>query len=223
MGEVAKEGRTVLFVSHNMAAIVNLCNKAMLLDGGRKLLWGEAADVVANYLRSVAAHAEVKWMDDSVRPGDTTIKLHAVRIVDREGRVVDTVGLETEFYVEMEYEIRKPIRGLQVGFRLATSDGTVVFTSGDTDNRPDEETDRQPGYYLARCMIPGGLLSPQTYYFSFGAHVPNVHTHFFVEDVLTLTVVRTQPRGSIVDDKRQGIICPVLHWQVSRITGGEVL
>ncbi len=219
MTQIAQGGRTVVFVSHNMAAILGLCDIAMLIDGGRRQLLADPGSVVKKYLQEAAGRAEVRWTDEQTMPGDDTIQLHAVRIRNCAGEVVDTIDMEAGFWVEIEYEIRKPVRGLQLGFRMTAAEGTVVLTSGDTDNHPNGTLERHPGQYLSRCAMPGGLLSAQTYFFSFGAHVPNIQTHYFVESALSVSVVRTQPMGSIADDRRQGVICPVLPWDVSSHQG----
>jgi lipopolysaccharide transport system ATP-binding protein len=139
-----------------------------------------------------------------------------VQVTGSEGPPTETVDMEEPFAVEMEYEIQRKVDNLQIGFRLSTADGTAVLTSSDMDGSCCNGRVRLPGLYHARCLLPGGLLSPQSYHLSFGAHVPGVQVHFFLETALELTVARTHPRGATVDDKRQGVICPVLPWNVRR-------
>src|SRR5437762_3705068 len=79
-----KEGRTVLFVSHNMGAIRNLCSTVELLADGRIEMRGAPRKVIAHFLRSGASRAEIRWANGDM-PGDDTIKLHMVRITDTEG------------------------------------------------------------------------------------------------------------------------------------------
>ena len=207
------EGRTVLFVSHNMGAIRNLCSTVELLADGRIEMRGAPRKVIAHFLRSGASRAEIRWTNGDM-PGDDTIKLHMVRITDTEGCGIHMVDGGSGFVVEMEYEIFRKVRGLEVGFRLSTVDGTAILT---TDDKPSDYAGsvRLPGRYLARCQMPAGLLSSQTYCFSFGAHEPNVRLHYLVEAALELVVSQTLARAG--NDPSWGVICPTLPWAVSKM------
>jgi lipopolysaccharide transport system ATP-binding protein len=221
MGDVAKEGRTVLFVSHNMVAIQSLCTNAMLLREGRVEAHGQVSAVINQYLRASAERSEKRWPEDSSKPGDDAVKLVAVRVLTTEGEKTNVIQMHEDFQIEIEYQIDRRLYGLQVGFRLLTSDGTVVLTSGDNDSSIADQGERNPGRYISRCLMPGRFLSPQTYFLSVGAHVPNVHTHFYVESPVSFTVARTDGRGTIADDKRLGVICPILPWRVTEIRGDD--
>ena len=181
------EGRTVLFVSHNMGAILALCSHALLLTAGQIELEGLPKNIIGHYL-SAGGRAEVRWQDDNM-PGDDTIRLHAARILDESDKVVATVAATNAIAIEIEYEIYRPARSLQIGLRVSTADGIIVFTTDDATANKGGASDRRLGLYLARCTIPGGLLSTQTYHVSFGAHVPNVHVHYFVEAALEFAVI----------------------------------
>jgi lipopolysaccharide transport system ATP-binding protein len=207
------EGRTVLFVSHNMGAILALCSHALLLTAGQIELDGLPTDIIGHYLSSGLSRAEVRWQGDDM-PGDDTIRLHAARILDESDKAVATIAATNAIAIEMEYEIYRPARSLQVGIRVSTADGIIVFT---TEDATGEASDRRPGLYLARCTTPGGLLSSQTYHVSFGAHVPNARVHYFVETALEFAVVGVNSREAEIDHGRRGIINPVLPWAVKRI------
>jgi lipopolysaccharide transport system ATP-binding protein len=207
------EGRTVLFVSHNMGAIRDLCSTVELLENGRIEMRGAPGEVIAHFLRSGASRAEIRWANGNM-PGDETIKLHMVRITDTEGRSIHTVDARSGFVVEMEYEIFRKVRGLEIGFRLSAVDGTPILTTDDTPSDCAGSV-RLPGRYLARCQMPAGLLSSQTYCFSFGAHEPNVRLHYLVEAALELGVSQTLTGGG--NDPRWGVICPALPWSVSKM------
>ena len=216
IGDVAKSGRTVLFVSHNMAAVLNLCDRVVLLEAGRIRAAGRPECVVADYLRSGAAQAQIQW-NSAEAPGDDTIRIRSARILDAAGQVSDLVNVRTGFAVQIEYEIQQRVRGLEVGFRLATSDGTEVLTAGDTDEHNGADIVREPGYYTARCIMPGRLLSPGSYSISLGAHVPGIRTCYLVETALTVTIAQTLRFGAAADDRRRGVICPPLQWNTDRV------
>src|SRR5437899_11537720 len=84
MGEVAQEGRTVLFVSHNMTAVNQLCPRAIMLCDGEIARMGNTPEVVAEYLKvGSKSGGERLWNDRQKAPGSDRIRLHAVRVVSR--------------------------------------------------------------------------------------------------------------------------------------------
>src|SRR6185436_19037308 len=101
MSEVAHHGRTVLFVSHNMTAVNQLCPRAILLKRGSIARDGRTADVVAEYLRS-GGGGEVRWDDPSDAPGNERARLHAVRAVSK-GEVAADVDIDQEVRIEVDF------------------------------------------------------------------------------------------------------------------------
>jgi lipopolysaccharide transport system ATP-binding protein len=214
MRDVASnEGTTILFVSHNMGAVLSLCSTSILLSAGRVENQGKPSAIVNTYLKNRSLRCEQSWPADR-RPGNEVVRLEAVRLKDCAGELTEEVDSQSGFSVEMDYEVynREP---LHVWFRLATNDGVVVLTSTDTDGLSDGGSPKAPGRYTARCRFPGGLLAPQTYLLSIGAHEPNIRSHFLVDGALEFAVRRSLT-CTAVDDGRQGIINPVLPWQVAR-------
>src|SRR5438046_9972265 len=127
---VVDEVLTVLFARHNMAAIGIRCWTVELLADGRIEMRGAPRKVIAHFLRSGASRAEIRWTNGDM-PGDETIKLHMVRITDTEGCGIHMVDGGSGFVVEMEYEIFRKVRGLEVGFRLSTVESTARLTTDD--------------------------------------------------------------------------------------------
>ena len=127
MGQVTRSGRTVLFVSHNMQAIKQLCDQAMLLYQGQNCGVGNVEYIVGDYMSSVGVDgAEKLWCGVDYAPGDDTIKLNAIRVMDQDE------NLKTEFrsseivLVEIEVNIIQLNSALTIGFDLITSDGVVI-------------------------------------------------------------------------------------------------
>jgi lipopolysaccharide transport system ATP-binding protein len=210
----AGEGRTVLLVSHNMGAILGLCSRALLMDSGQVKFNGLPKDAISDYLSY--QQSEMRWSDESM-PGDDTIKLESARVLDQSDSVATSLSVASPIVVEFQYRMLRPARSLQIGFRLSTSEGIAVLTTADTDGLSGP-IERKPGVYTARCVIPGGLLSAQTYYVTLGAHVPNVHIHYVVDPALKFSLIQTHASERDIDHRRQGVINPVLRWSVSKIS-----
>jgi lipopolysaccharide transport system ATP-binding protein len=216
MGDVAGQGRTVLFVSHNMAAIARLCQWAVWLDRGTLKDFGTADEVVARYYATGSqALGELTFRDRLAEaPGSEFVRLLAARTRAAEGHVTTSIGASSPLDVEIEYEILRPASSLRVGFTLIAHDGTVVFSSNDADGK---ETDslagaRSSGTYLSRCTIPGTFLNYGRYFLSFGSDTPMIQEHFFLERGLNFYVEQTGGVGGHVLDGRQGLVRPGLPW-----------
>jgi lipopolysaccharide transport system ATP-binding protein len=158
MGEVAKEGRTVLFVSHNMATIQRLCHSALLLDSGRIAACGTVSDVIQHYLKSVAPAVQ-QW-ERSDRP-TAEIYFRRVYLTDEAGGVIDHVTTAGQLRVVMEYVVEHRCRNLQVSVDLLDASGDLILASSPQD--VGVESPEQPGHYRAVVSLPPQILLPKLY------------------------------------------------------------
>lgn len=152
IGEVTREGRTVVVVSHDMSVVRNLCQVAWRLEGGRLVDAGPASDVVDGYVAAVA--------DSAVREAELTPDREALVAatgvtVHSSGR--DLIDVDDQVTLEIDYEVRDRAEGVDVGVRLV-KDGAVAFISLDVDVDEDLLAERAPGRYRARVELPRGLL-----------------------------------------------------------------
>lgn len=192
MTRVSEEGRTVLLVSHNMAAITRLCKWGIRLDGGQLREFGSAEDVVAKYLALESQGCgEVVFPSEINRaPGTEYIRLQTIRIRTENGRIATSLDARSPFTIEIGYRILRPVSNLRVGFRLMAHDGTVVLSSTDADSTADE-VKRQPGTYVSRSTIPGNFLNYGPYFLSVGSDTPMIQSHFLIDQGLAFRVEHT--------------------------------
>jgi lipopolysaccharide transport system ATP-binding protein len=217
MGDVAQAGRTVLFVSHNMAAITRLCTWGLWLDKGYLRDFGSTDDVVAKYFSAgVQALGELTFRDRlPAAPGSEYVRLLGLRVRSSRGEVTASLDARSPFDVEIEYEVLRPATSLRVGFRITAHDGTVLFSSTDSDG--GGEADRVPGTYVSRCTIPGPFLNFGQYFLSVGSDTPMIQSHFLLERALAFNVEQTGGIGGHISDGRQGVLRPALPWTVQRL------
>jgi lipopolysaccharide transport system ATP-binding protein len=104
MGEVAKEGRTILFVSHNMAAISRLCSVAYLLEGGRVVTWGPPQPVIEAYLSATKAPCAVPLRERHDRTGNGRMRFTELVIQDGRGNPVGAVASGQDIQISVGYE-----------------------------------------------------------------------------------------------------------------------
>jgi len=154
MTEVAREGRTVLFVSHNTGAIAELCTRAVLLDRGQKITEGAVGDVLLDYARLAGPEgSEVDLDDDPSLPAS----MLSATVRDIDGHPTTTFDLGDAVEIRIRYRIREPTRGLQLALNWSRNVVDVLHTF-DTDEAESWDEPRPPGVYEARCVMPRGFL-----------------------------------------------------------------
>lgn len=211
MGNVSREGRTVLFVSHNLGAITQFCERALWIDGGQLKLDGASADVVASYLTaSLATGAQRLDATD----GDGRFRFTSVRILSAHETPIPVVDFQSPSKIEIGYEVRAPLRNLSIISRLTDAQGTIVWTSWDTDSMDWRGSSvREAGQYRSVCIVPPYLLRPGVYHVDIGAAASAAGLPF-EENVLSFEVSEV---GYRMNRGRRGVITPVLQWETSRI------
>jgi lipopolysaccharide transport system ATP-binding protein len=156
---VARQGRTVLFVSHNMVAVKSLCSRAILLKIGSLVEDGEPARVVNQYLGAGrASRAETVWADPKQAPGTSTFRLQSVRVRNGSGETSSELSTREAFSVEIEYVNLSAGAALGATVLLYNSDGVHVLSS--LSNRESNWHGRAfpKGLFRSTCYFPGDLL-----------------------------------------------------------------
>jgi lipopolysaccharide transport system ATP-binding protein len=223
MSEVRREGRTVLFVSHNMGAVARLCDRAAWLDHGRMRALGGAEDIIADYLATSAnSSGEVNFSSEATPlPGSDGVRLVAVRIRNQRGEISSSLDVRHPFTIEMQYRVFRPLPNLSVGLRILTHDGVSVFTTRDLDEGNGDPL-RQPGDYVSRCEIPGNFLNYGQYFASFGADCDRHLGHFSLHQVLSFQIEETGGIAGHVPVRRLGILRTSFPWTIEKIDGSPV-
>jgi lipopolysaccharide transport system ATP-binding protein len=192
MGDVARSGRTIVFVSHNLGAITRLCHHAIWLDQGQAKLEGRVEDVVAAYVATGAMETgERRWDDRDRLPGNDKMSLRAVRIIGPNNETAERIDIRQSFWVEIEYSVWKQLTHIRTALRLQTSDGTIAFTSADSLDDAWDGVPRPPGTYMSRCEIPPNFLNEGPYWVTVSADIPFVEGIFYEESVVSFVVEQT--------------------------------
>ncbi len=223
MGDIAKGGRTVLFVSHNMFSIQNLCSRGILLDAGRISVDGNVTEVISEYL-SVGGEqtGELCWASPDVAPGDNRMRLKAIRIVS-EGEVTGMVDISKEFHIEVDYWNLEPNSQRLVSIHVNNSMGISVLTSANlpaVSLNPDPWYSRSypTGLFRTSCTIPGNLLNDGPH--SISAFVVNklqLDDYIGVRDIPLFTIQDTGAIRKEFTGKWIGAVRPQLAWKTTSI------
>jgi len=217
MSDVAQQGRTVLFVSHNMSAILRLTEESLVLDKGRLLLRAQTTQAVDFYMSSGFSDTGQRlWEPDEVPSEAAPFRPLAVRLCDTLGRVVDTIRSTEPVSVAVDYELSAPVTGLRVGIYLLTTRGEYVLTSFDTDDPElyEQYSVRPAGRYVSACTLPGNFLNEGRYVIGLNASSFRVKRYFQDEQALTFTVDGAGAPGMQWPEARLGPVRPDLNWKI---------
>lgn len=217
MQDVGQEGRTVLFVSHNMNAITRLCTRAILLQQGRIAMDGSAHDVVSQYISSGAGLSpEVTWPDLNTAPGDQVTRLRAVRVKTEDGQVRRWVDIHKPFAIELEHEVLEGGHVLYAYHSFFNDEGIKLFMTVD-QNSEWHNKPRPPGRYISRVWIPGDLLNEGHIYIQTSIRNFNTRTrHVSVREAVGFQVIDQFEREVLpgtFSGSLEGAVRPALTWE----------
>jgi lipopolysaccharide transport system ATP-binding protein len=221
MQDVAAGGRTVLFVSHNMAALSRLCPRSLLLKAGRIVMSGETRNLVSAHLIHDLEVVDFRPATRVERLDEAPVRLVSARLSCEQRTGTSKFAHDDELVLRLEYECAVHHPKLRVGFRLHSSDGTVLFTSTSTDRG----NSRAPacslgGTFQSECRIPPCLLNFGQYSITVTCDIPNQTVCFIYNGALSFSI---EPglETTYAEEYRLGALTPSLHWANCIIGGTE--
>src|SRR5579864_715303 len=211
MGQVSRDGRTILFVSHNMAAVKALCRKAILIKDGVVAASGTVADVVDNYLSNIASAASAReWRDSATAPGNEGVRLSYIRIIPPQGKAEITI--DTGAQIEIGFENLQENINLGCTVYVNNREGVLVFESG---HRISSDRNSRRGFYQVKGIIPGHLLNAGLYSLDVVFGKEQRYVLLRIDGVVSFEVENTATgRGSNMS-VAPGVIRPLLSWSHS--------
>jgi lipopolysaccharide transport system ATP-binding protein len=214
MNEVARAGRTVLFVSHDLSAVNALCERTLLLHEGAIVLDGPTREVSAHYLDTTnRLYSPITWIDFPQHES-VEIQLRAATIRQR-GAETTAVDCREEFTISLVYENLKALPGSRFFIIVRNAKGDVVFGTSDYDVLTPEVMNRRPGKFCSEVTVPAGLLKAGAYYATIGADIKNERVIFAENDAVQFDVYESGDDTLAERHKRVGVVAPILKWQTS--------
>ncbi|MBI3137634.1 MAG: ABC transporter ATP-binding protein [Sphingobacteriales bacterium] len=217
MEEVShKDGRTILFVSHNMSYIRSLCNKALLLDNGRLIAGGNSEEIISQYISSVRTNTPDTGSKATTPP---VVQLLSVNSITTSFQQSDSFAADETIGIEMEYEVLSPGHVLWLGYNLHNEEGINVFDTHSV-NTAEYSEPHATGKFKAVAWIPGHMLNTGLYFIScavFNHTSQVIYLHekdvlaFHVYDVFDRQTARGMSPGEF-----PGILRPLLKWHIEK-------
>ncbi|RIK35057.1 MAG: ABC transporter ATP-binding protein [Chloroflexi bacterium] len=217
MSSVAQQGRTILFVSHNMAAVQSLCGRAIWLHDGKMMEEGKPAQVISRYLQTSFTDAtERVWDDPATAPGNERVRLRRATVRPLQGEPGDPITVRTPFVFEFEYWNLQPGVPLHLSLHLYNEQGILIFDVAPTDEPAWEKGAFPVGLFHDRCHVPEDLLNDGMYRLDVLAL--NDQTVIYKQsNVLGFTVHDSSELRGNWYGKWEGAIRPMLEWETDLV------
>lgn len=214
MQDVAGQGRTVLFVSHNMGALNSLCPRSLLLNNGTIVSDDITANVILKYYSNEESTALFEPKTKKI--GDLNVELISGWIENREGEIFNSFNFNESFTVCLKYRILADQKSIPVpNFHFYYTDGSCAFIS-----QPPEEKSKEKGVYIAKCIIPKFFLNNKTYFVGLAVttyHDTGFDVNFFEQNALSFIIKDEMNYPEInrynYHSDIPGIVRPLLEWE----------
>jgi lipopolysaccharide transport system ATP-binding protein len=215
--DVGKAGHTVLLVSHNRSAITRLCPRTILLDAGLVIADGPSVDVVRTYLNSgIGLFAQRTWEDQRAAPGNETVRLASMRVLDDQGELAESIDIHRPVRVEIEYDVLKDGARLVSQLHFYNEEGICAFAASESGTEWIDRP-RSKGRYRSAVVVPGNFLSEG----SLLVHVViqdahSVYVHVRQRDAVAFHVVDRADGKSVrgqFGGNLPGVVRPDLRWE----------
>lgn len=215
MSDVGLDGRTVLFVSHNMPAVMRLCKQGLLLDQGEVKAWGPIEEVVGRYTQEIMSSGSSRvWMEEKA-PGSNVVKLVSASITSASKEALLVADIDEPVVLNIYYNVLRAEERFRCCVTFNTQ-GVCAFTALE----PEEKVHPRKGLYCSKVEVPGNLLAEGEYSVnvtimaSRGVKI----RHVAVRNVLSFQVVDSMHGDSARGDYAEGfagIVRPKLDWTMS--------
>ncbi len=224
MEDVGQEGRTVLFVSHNMPAVTRLCTRALLLHEGKIVMNDSPSVVVGAYLNADSGIvSERRWPEEKA-PGGNAIRLRRVRVKGEDNNTVEIVDVQDRVGIEVSYDIGERIGDLLIYIALRDHDGHSLFTAVETSENNQPVT-LENGSYVTTAWIPSHLLNEGTLYVTASAKSLNPNIRRFIADQVIAFQVVDHREGVTARGRWAGelggAVRPLLQWETHPTTASD--
>lgn len=206
MDAAVRPDRTVLFVSHNMAALQQLCPEAMLIEGGRIAGRGATAEMVQRYLGGASqAIGHYNWPTGFT--AEQGFAPQCLRVLDADGHPAASVSSQRPFHIELTYTLHERAPGLEIAFHLGTGSGGHFATLWEPGRMA-----RGPGVFVSRCTVPAHQFAHGGFVLGVSARMQGLH--WLYQDV-SLTPFHIDG-GPAVGDFGRGFFQPDWPWITER-------
>ena len=218
MQNVSKdEGRTVLFVSHNMVAMERLCTSGIFLTQGQVGYQGTIKNTIINYFNNAVKYtAERKWNDVAEAPGNQFVKLMAVRALNEKNELSFEIPVTKAFAIEVEYLVLQENQ-YDVHIYFQDDSDNTIFMVTDLQDKTYQDKNRNIGLHRSKCFIPANIMTNGVISILVGVCSGSFTTHLIERNIISLNIVdkfeMTGARGAYKREWPKTAVRPLLGWE----------
>ena len=200
-------GRTVLFVSHNMAAVKQLCTKTIMMENGMIVFEGKTDDGIDYYLQSNQYEGYIgSYVNEAVDESGFV----SLALVDKNGAVRTEFGFDENICIKIKAKVAKQHLNANIGFRVVDKNERVIFTS---EVKIDTLISAR-GIYNLEVQLPVKFLAPNKFKLTFGMHIPNIQLIDFQEECLSFEIAETGSEFHIYGTNDFGCVIVNCNWNI---------
>ena len=215
MQNEATQGRTILFVSHNMGAVNAICNKGILLQKGQVAANGPVDRVLADYMHRSSVGGGHQFVNTTPVNQSAKARILEASVLDQKGDPSFTNFIDQNCTIQITWRLQVPVPFLRVGLEIIDSSGVVVLSSMDTDSSGLHGKPREPGIFHETMKLPPFLLMPGNFSVRVFAGIPGVERIMELDNMLEFEVIDNHTHLSHVGGaRRSGYIAMPLQWEV---------
>jgi lipopolysaccharide transport system ATP-binding protein len=218
MEDVSKNGRTILFVSHNMASMKTLCQRGLLIEKGKLVHDGTMAKAVETYLATATktlVSGAIPANSSSINNG--TVKFTKFKLLDKAGDMTETVNYFSPINLYFELESNIDLPASLIDIRIKTIDGIMAVHAMNSYTNSEKGTLKK-GLNIIHCKLQNQL-QPGKYSFTIGVHKTDGATIEFVEDILDFHVLNIAEEGNtdfIYSNYKLGLVRFESEWHIQK-------
>lgn len=211
------DGRTVIFVSHNMTAMQSLCNRTIMLERGQIKMTGDTDTVINHYLNTYVSTSSTKVWDEHESSGNDYARLRSVKVVDDEGVAISNSFIEEGVNIETTYQCLEEGSKLYVSLVIKNQKDDLIFITSSISEDVWSMNPHPLGTYKTTCKVPGNLLNDITYKVTVFLIRNSTDVIYTAEDIIIIE--KTDPgnnrRG--LYGKWGGLMRPILDWRTIKL------
>ncbi|TQI71550.1 lipopolysaccharide transport system ATP-binding protein [Gramella sp. Hel_I_59] len=200
------EGRTVLFVSHNMTSIQKLCDKLCVIENGNLSFLGDVTTGIREYLKKESFG--LRAMAD-INDNNHIVNIKRVELLNKD-RVTSIYAFDEEIFIKMYYSVKSLSKGFVFFVRVIDEEENIIFTSWDSDCRKDLRVENKNELYTIGCFLPTKFLKPGKYSVTIGCHIPFIESITLEESIVSFEITGV---NFFKNYSRKGIVSPILNWK----------
>jgi len=223
MQDVSKEGRTILFVSHNLSQIQKLCNKIIYLENGHIKAAGETESILHIYNQTFTLASISKWVNKSDTTVNEEITPLEIRLTDEKDMEISIINRKCtqKVFVSIKVDLHKEVKNLTLGYSLFNLENNYIYRSLYSDNIVDHDFVLKKGVYVFKSEIPLTFLNEGYYTLVLDASIYKKKWLFnpMVEQNISIAfeIQNRFAKSEYWQDKRSGIIAPLINWNIEML------